>query len=223
MPREPARPTAVDEVRQFVVGRLQTNCYALVSRGECLVVDPGADGARIAEALSDVHVALVVATHRHHDHVGGVRALVEATGAPFAIGRLDAPRAAQALELSVHDFGDPGDAVADPPAPDRLLDEGDVLQVGEARLCVLDAPGHTEGGIVLLGEGDSAGVAFVGDTIFPGSHGRCDLLGGDERAMASTLARLARAIPPETVLLTGHGPATTMARELAWNPFLREA
>ncbi len=209
-----------DEIRCFVVGDIQTNCYAYVSQGDCLVVDPGASGARIAQQLADVRVTQVVATHRHHDHVGGVRALVEATGAPWAIGAIDAPRAVQALELSSHVFDVDGDAIADPPEPDVLLREGDVVEVGTARFRVLDTPGHTEGGIVLVGEGSATGVALVGDTLFAGSCGRTDLLGGDWSQMQATLARLAREIAPETTLLCGHGQPTTMAHELAANPYL---
>ncbi len=212
-----------DEVRQFVVGMLQTNCYAYVSEGECLVVDPGASGARIAQQLADVQVRLVVATHRHHDHVGGVKALVEACGAPWAISAMDADGAARALELSSHYRAGMGDEleVDDPPAPDQLLREGDVLRVGTATFRVLEAPGHTEGGIVLLGGGSAEGVCFVGDTLFAGSCGRTDLVGGDHATMMRTLVRLSREIPPETALLCGHGPVTTMDVELATNPYLQ--
>ena len=79
-----------DELRQFTVTPLQTNCYAYVSAGECLVVDPGGSGAAVAEHLDDVRVTCVAATHGHGDHVGGVAALCRATGAPFAIHAADA-------------------------------------------------------------------------------------------------------------------------------------
>lgn len=210
-----------DEVRQFVVGRLQTNCYAYVSEGECLVVDPGAAGAAIARQLLDVDVTLVVATHRHHDHVCGVRALVEACGAPWAISAKDAPRATQALELSSHAFGSPSPEEADPPKPDRLLAEGDVLSVGSATFTVIETPGHTEGGISLLGGGTASGLCFVGDTLFAGSCGRTDLLGGDHVQLMVSLARLRAMVPPETSILCGHGPATTMGQERAHNPWLQ--
>lgn len=214
-----------DEIRCMVVGDIQTNCYAYVSEGACLVVDPGASGGRIASALRDVEVVEVVCTHRHHDHVGGVKALVEATGAPWAIGAIDADGALRALELSSHAFY-LSDAerreLADPPEPDVLLHEGDVVSVGTARFRVLETPGHTPGGIVLVGEGTAEGVAFVGDTLFAGGCGRCDLLGGDWTAMQGTLARLARCIDPATTLLCGHGPSTTMATELATNPYLQD-
>lgn len=204
-------------LRQFVVGDIQTNCYALVSEGKCLVVDPGAAGERIAQELVDVSVAGIVATHGHHDHVGGVAALKRATGAPYLIGWADAERAQRALELSSHVFDVSSDAIENAPVPDRVLHEGDTVSVGAEELRVLESPGHTEGGIVLVGDG----IAFVGDTLFAGSCGRTDLAGGDHDTLMRTLSRLKREIDPKTVLLCGHGPATTMEHELATNPWLQ--
>ena len=109
----------------------------------------------------------------------------------------------------------------DAPAPDHELSEGDVISVGTATFTVVETPGHTPGGIVLLGGGSAEGVAFVGDTLFPGSHGRTDLDGGDEAAIMASLSRMAKEIAPATTLLCGHGPSTTMAAELTRNPFLR--
>ena len=206
-----------DELRQFVVTMLQTNCYAYVSAGECLVVDPGGAGAQVAERLSDVRVTGVAAPHGHGAHVGGVAALVSATGAPFAIHAADAALAARAGQMS--EVGRSYDD--DAPAPDRTLSEGDVIAVGTATFTVMETPGHTPGGIVLVGGGSAEGIAFVGDTLFPGSHGRTDLTGGDERTILASLRRMAAEIAPETMLLCGHGPATSMAVELARNPFLR--
>ena len=206
-----------DELRCFQVTPLATNCYAYVSEGECLVVDPGGSGAQVAEHVRDARVTCVAATHGHGDHVGGVAALVRATGAPFAIHAADASLAARAGQMS--EVGRSYDE--DAPAPDRALSEGDVMRVGTATFTVMETPGHTPGGVVLVGGGSAEGVAFVGDTLFPGSHGRTDLSGGDEAQIMASLARMADLIAPETTLLCGHGPATTMARELATNPFLR--
>lgn len=199
-----------NEIRQFVVGPLDTNCYALVSQGECLVVDPGDAGERIAAQLGDVDVRLIVATHGHGDHVSGVAALQTATGAPFAMNAAD-------VELATHATKTSRWATHDAPRPNRLLKDGDVVRVGSVELAVIEAPGHTPGGIVLLGPG----YAFVGDTIFPGSHGRTDLMGGDEATMMRTLHHLSEVIPRHTVLLCGHGDNTTMERELESNPYLR--
>ena len=206
-----------DELRRYVVTPLQTNCYAYVSEGECLVVDPGGSGAQLATVLDDVRVTCVAATHGHGDHVGGVAALVRETGAPYAIHAADAELARHAGEMS--EVGRSYDDNA--PDPDRTLAEGDVLTVGTATFTVMETPGHTPGGIVLVGGGSAEGVAFVGDTLFPGSHGRTDLKGGDEATIMASLARMAAEIDPATTLLCGHGPVTTMARELATNPFLR--
>ena len=206
-----------DELRRYIVTPLQTNCYAYVSEGECLVVDPGGSGAQLATVLDDVRVTCVAATHGHGDHVGGVTALVRETGAPYAIHAADAELARHAGEMS--EVGRRYDDNA--PNPDRTLAEGDVLRVGTATFTVMETPGHTPGGIVLVGGGSAEGVAFVGDTLFPGSHGRTDLKGGDEETIMASLARMAAEIAPDTTLVCGHGPATTMARELAVNPFLR--
>ena len=103
------------------------------------------------------------------------------------------------------------------PVPDGLLADGDVVKVGPYALRVIEAPGHTPGGIVLLGDG----FAFVGDTVFAGSVGRTDLVGGDHGTLMETIQRLKREIPPQTVLLCGHGPATTMANEMACNPYFK--
>ena len=215
--------SAQDEIRGFVVGSIQTNCFAYISEGECMVVDPGASGARIAMELEDVKVTSIVATHGHHDHVCGVKALQEATGAEFLVSEKDAYRVTQALELSSRVFmmmDDPEEQNA--PEPTRTLSEGDVINVGSARFRVMETPGHTEGGIVLVGEGTAEGIAFVGDTLFPGSCGRTDLLGGDQATIMRSLSRMGREIAPETTLFCGHGPSTTMGRELRSNPFLRQ-
>lgn len=203
------------EIRAFTVGPIETNCYALISDGHAIVVDPGAVGAAIAQHLSDVTVDLVVATHGHGDHVGGVKGLIGALGGdvPFAIGAKDAERAMKAGGV-----GNLGIAYEDDaPQPDRLLKEGDTISVGEVKLVVVDAPGHTEGGIVLLGDG----IAFTGDTLFKGTAGRTDFPGGDAATLAATLDRLKQLLPPETVILPGHGDATTMEEELASNPYLQ--
>ncbi len=207
-----------DELRVFLTSPLPTNTYVWVSGGECLVVDPGSDGDLLAQELADVEVKQVVVTHGHNDHASGVGALVEATGAPFAMAE---PDVAWALAHA----GRPdhwGQVYGSPmPRPDRLLVEGDRVTVGTAVFTVCAAPGHTPGGIVLLGSGSAEGFCFVGDSIFEGSHGRTDLEGGDAAVMDATLHRLAGIIPGDTVLLCGHGNPTTMATEIATTPFYR--
>lgn len=207
-----------DELRVFLTSPLPTNTYAWISAGECLVVDPGDVGDLLADALSDVAVKQVVCTHGHNDHASGVGKLVEATGASFAMAEPDVAWALAHAGRADHwgrSYGSPM------PQPDRLLVEGDTVVVGTATFTVYAAPGHTPGGIVLLGRGSAEGYCFVGDTIFAGSFGRTDLEGGDAVTMDATLHRLAGFIPGDTVLLSGHGEPTTMAHEVATTPFYR--
>ena len=206
-----------DQVGIFVVGPIETNCYVYISEGECLVVDPGNSGQAIFEHLPEgVSVKYIVATHGHGDHVGGVKALREATGATYAIHAADAELARHAGEPS--EQGRTYDDNA--PDPDLTLAEGDVIEVGSATFTVMEAPGHTPGGIVLLGGGTAEHMCFVGDTLFQGSCGRTDLAGGDGEQLKATLARIKREVPPETNLMCGHGEITTMEDELRNNPYL---
>ncbi|MGI6231086.1 MAG: MBL fold metallo-hydrolase [Tractidigestivibacter sp.] len=209
------KPGREDQIRQYVVGPIQTNCYAYVSQGQCMVVDPGFAGDQIAQALADVDVRLIVCTHGHGDHVGGVSELKAATGAEFVMSAADVG-IAQDMDGSGNHPGE-----TKPPLPDRTVGEGDVLEVGTARFRVIETPGHTAGGIVLIGEGSAKGVAFVGDTLFAGSFGRTDLPTGSPVQMAHSLKRLAHEIDPSSMVLCGHGANTMMKRELEENPGLQ--
>lgn len=205
-----------DELRQYVVGPLQTMCYAYISEGSCLIVDPGASGAALADELSDTGVAAIVCTHGHGDHVGGVAALKERTGAPYLIHAADAGIARHAGEVSEIGIAYDDDA----PQPDGLLVEGRVIEVGSASFAVMETPGHSPGSVCLIGRGSAEGIVFTGDTLFAGGRGRTDLDGGDEALIMASLTRLKCEIAPASTLLPGHGPSSTMAHELATNPFL---
>lgn len=207
-----------DQIALYVVGPLETNCYAYTSQGECLVVDPGNSGVSIAEHLPEgVRVRYIAATHGHGDHVGGVRKLREAVGGTYVIHPADAERARHAGEP-----GETGRAYDDnAPSPDQTYAEGDVITVGTASFRVMETPGHTPGCVCLIGQGTAAGIAFMGDTVFRGSCGRTDLTGGDPAALRASLARIKREIDPRTSLFCGHGEMTTMGDELEHNPYFQ--
>ncbi len=210
-------------VDSVVAGPLETNVYFAISGSSAVAIDPSWDGAALTAWFASRHpgvrIEAVACTHGHADHVGGVRELIDALGGgiPFLLPRLDAPLVDGSIS---HQRRVWGLDTPRPGTPDGLLDEGDRIACGDAALQVVAAPGHTPGGIVLVSATASGPVAFVGDTLFPGSHGRTDLEGGDEGQIVRTLARLGALLPPETVCLTGHGPSTTIARELAQNPFM---
>ncbi len=205
-------------VRSYVLGDFATNCYLVWSGAtrRAMVIDPGGDAADVLAEIRREHLSLatIVNTHGHADHIIGNAALVRATGAPVAIGAGDAPmltRAAANLSLLL------GREITSPP-PDRLLRQGDALDLGDLRFTVRETPGHTPGGISLVGEG----MAFAGDTLFAGGIGRTDLPGGDESVLLSSIRRELLSLSDETLVYPGHGEATTIGEERIGNPFLIE-
>ncbi len=204
-------------VETLQLGPIATNCYIVrdETTGRAAVIDPGGDAPRVTAALArhNLTAEAIIATHAHFDHIGAVRDLVLATGAPFLAGEAELPVLKTAAEQALLFFGI---AVPPPPAPDRLLRDGEDLMLAGARFRVAHTPGHSPGHICLLGDG----VAFVGDVVFPGSIGRTDLPGGDYDTLMRAIARHILTLPDETVLYSGHGPATTVGRERRTNPFL---
>ena len=207
-------------------GPIQTNTYFAISGDEAVVIDPAWEGgklaARFAEAHPDARIVALVCTHGHSDHTGGLAGMRDALGeqVPFIISADDAALVDQHIVWFRENWGI---ETEQPPAPDRLLAEGDTIAFGDVRMQVIATPGHTPGGIVLFCATEEGDVAFCGDTLFPGSHGRTDLPGGSETTIMHSLAHLFRLLPEDTICLCGHGPSTTVAAELENNPFVRRA
>jgi glyoxylase-like metal-dependent hydrolase (beta-lactamase superfamily II) len=188
------------------------NCYVLSEGDEAVVVDPGEAAPELLSYLAPLKVNMVVDTHGHCDHCGGNAGVIAATGASLAIHRGDLPLL-QSLEQQGRMFGVP---FPPSPAPDVFLEAGQNIQVGETRLEVRHAPGHSPGHIVLV----TPGMAFVGDVLFAGSIGRTDLPGGDYGQLIHSIKGQLLTLPDDTVVYSGHGPATTIGTERAGNPFL---
>lgn len=204
------------EIITLPVGPLQVNCFILccTATSQALVVDPGDDGARILALMAKKSwtVAAIVNTHCHFDHVGGNAYLVEQTGAPLSLHAQDLPL----LQLAARQAAAYGLSSTPSPAPSRLLNDGDLVQVGNITLTVIHTPGHTQGGICLYG----AGHLFSGDTLFADSVGRTDLPGGDTEQLLSVIRQRLLVLPEETVVHPGHGPDTTIGREKRMNPYV---
>lgn len=217
-------PRGSVSIETLVNGPIQTNSYAVISSGECLIIDPAWEGESIVGHIRaghpDVHVLGAVCTHGHADHVGGVAGVRAAVGPDALYGLCDKDAAVSHANIEEQRTMW-GIETPDPGEPTRLLAEGDTIEVGDICLQAIETPGHTPGGIVLFAATEQGNIAFVGDTLFPGSHGRTDLAGGDEAAILRSLSKLARLLPPDTVCLTGHGDSTSMARELMQNPFMQ--
>jgi glyoxylase-like metal-dependent hydrolase (beta-lactamase superfamily II) len=206
------------EVAQLALGPFQSNCYVVrrPAAEEAVVIDPGWPGEseRIQGALEGARCAAILVTHGDIDHIGGVAELVEATGAPVHMpaverGRLERPQ--DYLPYGV-DVSLPGHA------PEVVLEGGEELELAGITFTVLSVPGHTEGHIAFAADG----CVFSGDVLFAGSVGRTDREGGDWEALLDSIRRLVDRLPPETIVYSGHGPATTLGQELATNPFLAD-
>ena len=200
-------------VQTLVVSMFATNCYLVSCRetGEGIVIDPGADGKRILLEIekSGLNITAIVNTHGHIDHTGANGRLKEALRVPLLLPEKDQDT-----------YRNPGFGLklifGRPTPPDRLLQEGEQLSVGKQRLAVMETPGHTKGSISLYG----AGVVFTGDALFAGSIGRTDLAGGSHEQLIRSIKERLLALPSQTVVYPGHGPATTVGVEARSNPFL---
>ena len=196
------------------VGDLQTNAYLFYSAlsRRCFIIDPGAEAGRIIrliEAEKLVPLAVIL-THNHADHLGAAAELLEHFHIPLWLHEADEKNMLSQANREIAAMF----AVSLPPAAERRLTDGETVGSGDLTLTVVHSPGHTPGS-VLLRSGD---LLFTGDTLFQGDVGRTDLPGGDEEQLRSSLARI-KEFPPATVILPGHGEASTLERELAANPY----
>jgi hydroxyacylglutathione hydrolase len=205
------------KIDRFVVGQLQNNCYIVYDEKNLvgMVVDPGDEPDRILEAVKEkgLDIICIVCTHGHFDHIGAVGEVKEGTGGKIVLHRDDLDLYLMAgRQAALWGFGfDP------PPKPDMLVSESDELSVGDMKFAVLSTPGHSPGGMCLYGEG----LLLSGDTVFAGSVGRTDLFGGNADDLKKSFRRII-SLPPETVILPGHGDFSTVGQEKESNFFVRE-
>lgn len=202
-------------IERFVVGPLETNCYVVAdarTRQACLI-DPGADASRIQRHLDRNRLKLecIINTHGHGDHI----AANSNFSAPIYIHTLDAEFLTDtALNLSkVFMFG-----ITSPKAS-RLLEEGDMIPLGNFSIGVLHTPGHTPGSISLKIDG----AVFTGDALFAGSVGRTDFSYGDQELLIDSIARKLYALNDDVVVYPGHGEPSTIGEEKRSNPYVRGA
>jgi hydroxyacylglutathione hydrolase len=203
-------------IKTLAVGPLQTNCYIVGDEEtkEGLIVDPAAEPGRILAEVRRLgwRIVYIVDTHGHLDHILANDEVRRATGAPLLIGAADAPYLEHPDPIFLKWLG----VSARFAPPDRLLKGGENLPLGTLSFRVLNTPGHTPGGISLHGEG----VVFTGDALFNQGVGRTDLPGGNWRQLQESIQTELFALPEDTAVYPGHGPATKIGLEKTGNPFL---
>ncbi len=212
--------TAHLEIKSFVNSDFGENLYVvrLQSGSDCVIVDPGMEPEKAIDYIEAEKLTprAVLITHGHYDHIGGLnRIKAEWPAAVVMIGGLDRPKMANpAGNLSVH-FG----ASLRTIDADRSLTDGETFEAAGITFTALHSPGHSSGHMIYKIEGEEPPVVFVGDVVFAGSIGRTDFPDGDTETLLDSIRRNILALPDDAVLLTGHGPSTTVRRERAVNPW----
>ncbi len=205
-------------IKKFEVGPLFVNCYVVYDEKtkDAFLVDPGDEPDLILDFIKEenLNIKYIVCTHGHFDHIGAVKEIKEETGAKIIlhIGDLEIYR--NSPQVAMQFFG----IEIDPqPEPDKLIEKDEKIPIFDKELTFLHTPGHSPGSMSLHIDN----FLFTGDTLFAGSVGRTDLIGGSMEKLLNSLKKIAT-LPHETVVLPGHGPKTKIQNEIKTNPFYHE-
>jgi hydroxyacylglutathione hydrolase len=209
------------DVRMFTVGPVQENSF-IVRRKDAtnaLIVDPGDEADKLLAALENLGIETVDAiliTHTHFDHVGAVAPVAKATNAPVYVPQLEKEILANIMDYVPW----PGFGPFESYDADHTVAGGETLELAGLTLDVVFTPGHSPGHVTYAIADEDA--VFSGDVLFQGSVGRVDLPGGDWPTLLGSIEKLTSTYGPETTVYPGHMGITTLGRERATNPFLRE-
>jgi hydroxyacylglutathione hydrolase len=209
------------DVRMFTVGPVQENCFIVREKDSpaAIIVDPGDEADQLLSAVERLGIETVegiLITHTHFDHVGAVAPVAKATNAPVYCPELETDVLANIMDYVPW----PGFGPFESYEADHTVTGGDALELAGFNIDVIFTPGHSPGHVTYAISDHDA--LFSGDVLFQGSVGRVDLPGGDWPTLLASIESLLSAYPEETTVYPGHMGITTLGRERATNPFLRE-
>lgn len=206
----------------FPAGPFACNCtiLACADTKDAVIIDPGGELAKIAEIVAhyDLSVRSILHTHAHLDHIYGTREVKQAHGGEICLHRGDT-FLYDGFAMQAQMFG----WKVQPTSPvERWIEHGDTIELGKRVLDVIHTPGHTPGSVCFeIHDPDMGRLMFAGDTLFRRSIGRTDLPGGDGAQLASSIRERLYTRDLDTLVITGHGPTTTLGDEARANPFVR--
>lgn len=209
------------KIDRLILGEFQTNCY-VARRSEtdkdCLIIDAGLQPDQLVDFLKDrqLNPSALILTHGHIDHIGGLNKLRQHY--PNLKVYIH-PEDAEMLTGTKNNLSQLTGMIATTEPADFTLTDGQLIEQVGLKLKTIHTPGHTPGGICLYSKENR--TAFVGDTLFADSVGRTDFPGGNMSQLLKSIKEKILTLPPETTVYPGHGQPTTIAREMAANPFLQ--
>lgn len=204
------------EIKQIPLGPLQTNCYLLIKKNECLIIDPGAEGEQLIKFIEDKQLTLqaILLTHSHYDHIGAVDDLRNHFNTKVYIHKNENKWLNDPSMNGSQAFGFPSKVNE----ADYLFTEDKDFEIGSFKFKVLHTPGHSPGGVSFYFLAEK--FVVTGDALFQSSIGRTDLREGNHAQLINSIRSKLLTLPDDTQVLPGHGPTSTIGSEKSNNPFI---
>lgn len=208
-------------IRAYGLGPIQTNCYIVSTKQkDCLIFDPGEEAAFLVKEIrkQQLKPLAIFLTHAHFDHIGAVDELRETFNIPVYIHKEETSWLTDPMKNGSAKYAELPNYILKPVAPEHVLTEEQTFEIGDFTFRIVHTPGHSPGSVSYIF--DDEHFAIVGDTLFEGSVGRTDLIGGSMKVLLNAIHTKLLTLPEDTIIYPGHGSYTTPGEEMVRNPFL---